>query len=56
MSDILQNYINGTWCSSTSGDTFENENPARRGSVLNRVQASTAEDVGAAIGAAAAAF
>ena len=56
MSDILQNYINGAWCDSTSGDTFVNENPARRGYELNRAQASTAEDVEAAIGAAAAAF
>ena len=56
MSDILQNYINGAWCDSASGDTFANENPARRGSVLNRAQASTAGDVETAIGAAAAAF
>lgn len=56
MSDILHNYINGTWCDSASGDTFANENPARRGSVLNRAQASTAEDVEAAIAAAAKAF
>jgi aldehyde dehydrogenase (NAD+) len=56
MSEILQNYINGAWCDSASGETFANENPARRGSVLNRAQASTAEDVEAAIGAAAAAF
>jgi aldehyde dehydrogenase (NAD+) len=56
MSDILQNYINGAWCDSASGDTFANENPAQRGSVLNRAQASTAGDVETAIGAAAAAF
>ena len=56
MSNILQNYINGAWCDSASGDTFVNENPAQRGSVLNRAQASTTEDVEVAIGAAAAAF
>ncbi len=56
MSDILQNYINGIWCESASGETFVNENPAQRGSVLNRAQASTAEDVEKAIAAAASAF
>ncbi len=56
MSEILQNYIRGAWCDSVSGETFDNENPAQRGSVLNRAQASTADDVDAAIGAAADAF
>ena len=56
MTETLQNYINGAWCVGASGETFENENPAERGSVLNRAQASTAEDVDAAIGAAAEAF
>ncbi|MBL7115913.1 MAG: aldehyde dehydrogenase [Kiritimatiellae bacterium] len=56
MSDVLQNYVNGAWCDSAGGELFDNENPAQRGSVLNRAQASTPEDVDAAVGAAAEAF
>lgn len=56
MSDILKNFVDGTWCEARSGDTFPNEAPARRESVLNRAQASTGADVDAAVDAAARAF
>jgi aldehyde dehydrogenase (NAD+) len=56
MSDLLQNFINGRWCDSSSGETFVNEDPAQCGSELNRAPASTEADVDDAITAAARAF
>jgi len=50
------NFINGTWTRARGGSTFGNENPASRGSHLGAFQSSRAEDVGAAITAAADAF
>jgi acyl-CoA reductase-like NAD-dependent aldehyde dehydrogenase len=49
------NLINGAWTRASGGATFGNENPASRGSNLGAFQSSTAEDVSAAIAAAAAA-
>ena len=49
------NFINGTWTRASGGATFDNENPASRAS-LGLFQSSTAEDVDAAIAAAAGAF
>lgn len=56
MIEILKNYINGSWTESDSGETFVNEDPSRRGSELNRAQASTEDDIGAAVTAATKAF
>ena len=50
------NYIGGEWRPSVSGDTFDNNNPARYSQVVGRFQKSTAADVDAAIAAAQAAF
>ena len=56
MVETFKNFIGGTWKSSRSGATFENENPAFRGSNLGLFQSSTVDDVAEAIAAAAAAF
>lgn len=54
--DVLKNYIGGKWVDSISGQTSDNINPADKGEVLCRVQASTIEDANAAIQAASSAF
>ncbi len=46
------NYINGEWVASSSGETFENVNPANTREVVGRFPLSTAEDMGAAVAAA----
>ena len=46
------NFINGAWTRAGGGATFGNENPASRAN-LGLFQSSTAEDVGAAVAAAA---
>jgi alpha-ketoglutaric semialdehyde dehydrogenase len=58
MGDTLENLnlINGSWSRARGAATFGNENPAVRGSNLGLFQASTPEDVDAAIAAAAGAF
>jgi aldehyde dehydrogenase (NAD+) len=56
MTETLKNYIDGEWRASSDGATFPNENPAQRGTELNRVAASTEEDIALAITAAAQAF
>jgi aldehyde dehydrogenase (NAD+) len=53
---VGENFIDGRWRASCSRATFEDENPACRGSSLGRFQSSTAEDVVDAVGAAAKAF
>ena len=57
MADTLEhlNLIGGAWTRARGAATFGNENPASRGSNLGVFQSSTAEDVDAAITAAAAA-
>jgi len=50
-----QNYINGDWSNSSSGDTFQRENPAT-GELVARLQKSNCDDVEAAIDAARQAF
>jgi acyl-CoA reductase-like NAD-dependent aldehyde dehydrogenase len=52
----FKNFVNGEWVFSRSGTTFENENPALRGSTLGHFQASSPEDVREAITAADEAF
>jgi aldehyde dehydrogenase (NAD+) len=56
MIETFQNFIGGAWKPSRGGATFENENPAVRGSNLAWFQASTGDDVLDAIDAAAEAF
>jgi acyl-CoA reductase-like NAD-dependent aldehyde dehydrogenase len=50
------NLIGGEWRPSTSGATYEKHNPARPSEVIGEFPASGAEDVDAAVDAAAAAF
>lgn len=54
--ETFKNFINGKWTSSRSGATFENENPAHRGSTIGLFQSSTPEDTLEAIDAAEMAF
>jgi aldehyde dehydrogenase (NAD+) len=56
MAETYKNYINGKWIESKSGALFEDENPAKRASNVGQFQASTADDVLDAIGAADTAF
>ena len=53
---VLKNLINGEWIESTSGQAFENRNPANRDELVGMFPASTAEDVDTAVGAAREAF
>jgi alpha-ketoglutaric semialdehyde dehydrogenase len=50
------NYIDGEWRPSTSGQTFENRNPANTDDLIGIFQKSTCADVEAAISAAARAY
>ena len=52
MSKLFKNYINGKWKASSSGETFENVNPANHNEVLGRFQKSNKKDVNEAISAA----
>jgi aldehyde dehydrogenase (NAD+) len=54
--NTYQNYINGKWVPSSSGETFENVNPADTRDVIGRFALSTREDVDAAVSAALEAF
>src|SRR5437016_13353527 len=47
--EVFKNFVNGEWKASRNGHTFENENPALRGSNLGLFQSSTPEDVREAI-------
>ncbi|HEY0543991.1 MAG TPA: aldehyde dehydrogenase family protein, partial [Pyrinomonadaceae bacterium] len=51
-----QNYIGGRWVASSSGETFENLNPADTRDVVGRFALSNEEDVTAAVDAAKNAF
>ena len=55
-SKTYKNYIGGRWVESKSGRTFTSTNPAHKDEVLGVMQASTGEDVNAAIEAAQKAF
>jgi alpha-ketoglutaric semialdehyde dehydrogenase len=48
-----KNYIGGEWVKSSSNDWFDNVNPADTTDVIGRFPASNAEDVNAAVAAAA---
>lgn len=52
----FENLIGGEWKESAGRVTYEDENPAHRGTVLGIFQASTPQDASAAVSAAAAAF
>ncbi len=52
MSKLFNNYINGEWKASSSGETFENVNPANHNEVLGRFQKSNKKDVNEAVSAA----
>ena len=54
--DTYLNYINGEWQASASGRLFENRNPANQDDCLGQFQASSENDVLAAIEAADQAF
>ncbi len=51
-----KNFINGEWINSRSGQTFENRNPANTDELIGTFQKSNAEDVKAAVDAAAEAY
>ena len=51
-----KNYIGGSWVESKTGRTFNSVNPAHKDRVLGVMQASNAQDVDAAVGAAEKAF
>src|SRR5882672_10664078 len=55
MTATFENFVGDGWKSSRTGQTFDNENPAIRGSNLGLFQASSADDVDEAIEAAGAA-
>ena len=50
------NYIDGRWSASVSGETFENRNPANTDDLIGLFQKSTGADVEAALQAAARAY
>lgn len=52
----FNNYIDGEWCASSTGQTFENRNPADHDDLVGLFQASQAQDAQRAVDAAAAAF
>jgi acyl-CoA reductase-like NAD-dependent aldehyde dehydrogenase len=56
MSDTFKNFIGGCWKSSPTGQTFDNENPAFKGSNLGLFQSSSPDDIDEAIASAEAAF
>jgi aldehyde dehydrogenase (NAD+) len=47
-----KNYVNGEWVASSSGQTFENRNPADREDLVGTFQESNADDLNAAVEAA----
>jgi 2,5-dioxopentanoate dehydrogenase len=55
MTDIYENYVDGEWSASETGETFEVRNPADTSELVAEVQDSSSEDANAAIEAAAAA-
>ena len=56
MSKVYKNFINGEWVDSSSGETFENRNPANWDEVIGIFPKSTKEDVDRAVQAARKAF
>lgn len=56
MAETFLNHIGGRWVGPTTGDYFENRNPARRSDVIGRFPESGAADVEAAAASAAEGF
>ena len=56
MSEICKNYIDGRWVDSSTGETFENRNPANHQDLIGVFPVSRAEDVHRAVQAAKGAF
>ncbi|MDZ7374250.1 MAG: aldehyde dehydrogenase family protein [candidate division KSB1 bacterium] len=56
MAKRYQNFIGGRWVDSTSGETFENRNPANWDEVIGTFPKSNQEDVNLAVDAARRAF
>ncbi|UHH23939.1 aldehyde dehydrogenase family protein [Halobacterium noricense] len=55
MTETKQNYVNGEWVSSETGETFDVENPANPSETVVTYQQSSADDATAAVEAAVAA-
>ena len=53
---VFKNFIDGEWVDSSTGETFENRNPADTREVVAIFQRSTKADVDAAVDAAKRAF
>src|ERR1700687_1175750 len=53
---VLKNFIDGEWVESTTGETFEDRNPADTRDVVGIFQKSAKADVDAAVDAAKRAF
>ncbi len=56
MSKAFQNYIDGKWCASSDGATFENRNPAHWNELIGSFPLSTIADVDRAVAAAKKAY
>src|SRR5258705_1806447 len=56
MTETFSNFVGGRWVPSRTGETFENENPAVKGSNLGLFQSSGPGDIDEAIAVADAAF
>lgn len=56
MPETFKNYINGTWRDASTGDTFENQNPADPTDLIGQFPESDSSDVDAAAQAARNAF
>ncbi len=53
---VFKNFIDGEWVDSSTGETFENRNPADTREVVGIFQKSGKDDVNAAVEAAKRAF
>src|SRR6476646_11814087 len=53
---VFKNFINGEWVESSTGETFENRNPADTRDLVGIFQKSNRADVNAAVDAAKRAF
>jgi acyl-CoA reductase-like NAD-dependent aldehyde dehydrogenase len=51
-----KNYVNGEWVSSSTGQVFENRNPADHDDLIGTFQESNADDLNAAVDAASKAY
>ncbi|PYV25844.1 MAG: aldehyde dehydrogenase, partial [Acidobacteria bacterium] len=53
---VYKNFIDGEWVESTSGNTFDDINPANRHELVGMFQKSNARDVEMAVAAAKEAY